>query len=371
LFSTTSSRERFTSQVAMRRCRRSTLATGLLLLMAAVGCGRAGGDAEGRSPPRADAEDRVLSYLRTFDLQETDEVVSVTPVVARDPRGGFLVVDAQESQLRRYGDDGRLLWHAGRKGRGPGEFTSPTGVARLASGQVVAGDRSGRLTFFDSAGGAVQRTVETRIRQLEDIVVLGDSALLLSGVPDGDFNGPRLHVWSLARDTVRASFFSPFAGARNRAAATVAGWTKAAVRGDTIAAVFAVSDTVYLFTVGGRALGRMPLNSSFFRTASEREPRKVITDPLERARWLSAFDYVADVHWLPDGGLLVPYQSIAPGGAMTRTWHLLGLGRGGERRFEVRGVSRVLEVDGRNGDIFLLDRNAEVPNRWALARLRR
>lgn len=358
---------------AAARSPRSLLPLLLLCVLCALGSCDSAGAAGGRQALRLNAREADaagLTYLRRFTVQETPEVVNVIPIVAHDPGGGFLVVDVQEAQLRRYEESGRLVWHAGRKGSGPGEFINPTVVARLASGEVVAGQRSGRLSFFDP-GGALVRTVETGITQMEDIVVLGDSALLLSGIGEGGFEGPRLHVWSLRRDAVSSSFFAPFRGARNRAAAVVAGWTRAAVRNDTIAAIFAVSDTVFLFTLDGRSAGTLPIRSAFYRRPPDREPRRVITDPLERARWLSGFDFVADIHWLPDGDLLVPYQSMDADRALARTWHLLGLRRAGGRSFEVRVVPRVLDVDVRTGDLYVLDSASEVPNQWALARLPR
>ncbi|MBW3570187.1 MAG: hypothetical protein KY467_03700 [Gemmatimonadetes bacterium] len=346
---------------------RLSLALPVLASVLLGGCQANGnGEASAAGTPEGD----VLSHLRTVQVQETREVLNVTPRVTRDPWGGFLVVDRKEAQLRRYGEDGSLLWHAGRKGGGPGEFGVPSGVGRLPSGAVLVAERNGRLTLFDSAGGAVLGTVETRVGQLEDLAILSDSMVLLAGVLNGDLEGPRLHVWNLAAGTLRNSFFSPFAGQANRAAATVAGWTQASVRRDTVAAVFALSDTVYFFTLDGRAAGRIPAGFRHFRRAPHKEPDRVITDPMERARWLSAFDYVAGVHWLPDGRLLVPYQSVEPGTAMNRRWHLLALDRGGRWLFELRDVPWLLDVDGRSGEITFVERGSEVPNRWALARLR-
>ena len=337
------------------------LAAGILLL-ALVACGR---DTP-RPPPPAESDARI-SYLRSFRVDENDEVVNVTPKLVADPRGGLLVADVSESQIRRYTDEGKLLWHVGRRGQGPGEFTAVNVVGRLPSGQVVAGDRSGRLTFFDSTGQALIRTVETRLMQMEEMVVVNDSTLLLSGVGPAGRTGPRLHVWSTARDTVVHSFFAPFSRQRNPAVAQTAGYTEAAVRGDTIAAVFGASDTVYLFTMNGRAAGQFPIPSTSFRPAPLEPPRRTITDPVERAQWISTFDLMADVEWLPDGSLLVAYQSIDGDRALTRRWHLLGVSRDGRRTFEYRNFSLLVGTDPRSGRVYLVDRTAEAPNQWNVA----
>lgn len=350
-----------------------TVAT-ILLLAAGLSCDRAERASArmsvgGERPARPASALPSLTYLRSFAVRENDAVVNVTPSMVPDPRGGFLVVDVSESQIRRYADDGALLWHNGRRGRGPGEFTSPTAIGRMPAGEVVAVERSGRLTFFDSAGTRAVRTADTRLSHVEELVVMDDSTLLLSGVGATGVAGPRLHLWSTARNAVVASFFAPFPRQRNRAAATVGGYVEAALRGETIAAVFAASDTVYFFTRQGRAAGQAPLPSAHFRPVPEREPGRTITNPVERARWVSAFDFVADVAWLPDGTLLVAYQSLDADRALTRRWHLLGMTREGERTFEFRDLSLLLGTDSRRGLVYVVDRAADAPNVWNVARL--
>jgi hypothetical protein len=316
------------------------------------------------------ARGAALPHARTFDVEENDDVVNVTPRLRVDPRGGFLVFDGSESQIRRYSPDGKLAWFAGRRGDGPGEFRSVTAVARLASGDIVAADRSGRLTFFDENARQVLRTSETRLARVEDLEVVDDSTLLISGVWEGRSDGPRLHVWNVTRDTLTHAFFAPASRQRNQAAAGVVGFVMTAMKGDTIAATFGSSDTIYYFTRDGRDAGRVPLSSQHFRPAPDAGPGRTLTDPRERAEWLSRFDIVADVDWLPNGGLLIAYQSIEPRAALGRRWHLLGQDRAGVRRFEVQNVSSlVLGTDPDSGTVFLVPHDAEAPSRWTAAQL--
>ena len=133
----------------------------VVVLVVAAGCG-----ASDKSQPPAGrvwALDEVVAWERRFDLEEQADALIVLPAVAIDPLGGFLVADQREAQVRRYSSDGRLLWFTGRRGGGPGEFYVPSAAARLPSGQIVAIDRNGRLTTFDSAGSRVLGTAETRI----------------------------------------------------------------------------------------------------------------------------------------------------------------------------------------------------------------
>lgn len=331
-----------------------------------------GAACDGPSPP-PQPDDRsqpadVITWLRSFDLEEREEVINVQPNVFLDSRGGFLVADASEAQLRRYAPEGQLYWHAGRKGAGPGEFTAPTAVVRLRSGEVLAADRAGRLTVFDSTANVVIRTHETRIGHLEDMAVVDDSLVLIAGILGGKAEGSRLYIWNVASNTLAASFFAPFRRARNRTAATVAGWSRFSIRGDTVAAIFATSDTLYLFTVWGRPLGKVEIPFRGFRYG-ERDLPKSRTDPRARAQWLSSFDFVADVHWLPDGSVLVPYQSVKPEGALERAWHLLRMTPAGERIFDVRNVPRLLEVNSADGSLYFVHPAADAPNRWSHARL--
>lgn len=339
----------------------------LAIILYAGACGRSP-DADRSAPP--DAIGGVVRWTERVGLEENPDALVVTPFVNADSRGGFLVADQQEAQIRRYGSDGRLLWRQGRKGAGPGEYSGPTGAVRLSSGEVLAVDQTGRLTRYDSAGGVVLGTTETEINRVEEILLVDEHTVLLGGVLKGELDSPRLHLWDLRSGRVLGSFFSPLRNARNRTVSVVAGWTKASIRGDTVAAVFATSDTVYLFTTRGRELGKIPIPSRFFRHGPADGPGRTLTQPGEQARWMSQFDFVETVHWLPDGSLLVAYQNVLPERALQRQRHLVHMTRDGRRLFEVRDGPRLLEVDGRSGNLVFVDTAAEVPNQWAIARLR-
>ncbi|HEX2209766.1 MAG TPA: hypothetical protein VHG93_18945 [Longimicrobium sp.] len=170
---------------------------------------------------------------------------------------------------------------------------------------------------------------------------------------------------------MRASFFSPLRNARNRSVAYVTGWAKASVRGDTIAVVFATSDTVYFYSRAGRPLGQVPVPSGYFRHGPAEGPRRTVADPAEKARWMSRFDFAEAVYWLADGTLLVAYQSVDPDRALERNRHLVRMTRSGELLFETRDGPRLLEVDGGTSTLVFVHPDAEVPDRWALGRVRR
>ena len=313
--------------------------------------------------------DDAVAWQGELGLEENEEVINVTPTVTVDPRGGFLVADEREGQLRRYGTDGRLRWRAGTRGSGPGEYRSVARAIRLRDGGILAADRHRRMTVYDSAG-TLRRTMETPFHHVEDLEPVSDSLVLVTGLLGRTgVAGPRLHVWDPVRNRVVRSFFRPFARQANPTAATIAGWSMAAVRGDTIAAIFALSDTIYLFSPAGRALGTVPLRFRRFRHVGGATPEGG-SDPVRRARWLGTFDLVQNVHWLPDGRLLVAYQSLRPDEALTRVWHLFATDRAGRAVFESRDVPRLLTVDDRDGSLYFVSPGSGTPNRWSVARLR-
>ena len=339
--------------------------------VAALACSSTDSSTPAREPSRF--ED-VVSWVRELRLEENPEVLNVAPAVTLDPRRGFLVADFRETQLRRYSREGALLWHAGSKGGGPGEFSTTSQVVRLRSGEILAADFDHRLTIFDTTASSVVRTIETGLRRIEDLAVVDDSLILISGLPGGNPAGPRLHLWNLRSDTIVRSFFAPFEGLRNKVAATVADWTRASLRGDTLAVVFSLSDTVYYYTLAGEQLGATPLPSRAFRRVGPDVPSG-LGNPEKRAEWLASFDLVSDVHWLSDGRLLVLYQSLEPGpafqpgGSLDRAYHLLKMTRTGDLVFEFRDVPRLLAVDPETDSLYFVTPGAEAPNRWSVARM--
>lgn len=340
----------------------------LLVCIGAVctlGCERGGSEVvEAEVVPLSEA----VVWLDTIRLEESDAVINVTPRVSLDPRGGFLVADPDEAQIRRYSTTGALIWYAGGYGAGPGELDEPTAAVRLPSGRILVTNRGLRFTIFNATADSVIRTVRTRFTQVEGVEVISDSLLLVSAKIGAGIYGPRLHVWSVASDTVVRSFFPPPAD-YGRTAVIVAGFPRADVRGDTVAAVFSLSDTVYIYTVAGEKIGKIPLPSRTFRRLDSPPPGSG-ADPGERMAWLHSFDYVAGVHWLSNGGLLIPYFSFLPKSGLTRSWHLLGVTRSGRGMFEAENIPRLLEVDSRANRLYFIAPGSKVPNRWAVAKLR-
>ena len=70
-----------------------------------------------------------------------------------DRAGRFWVFDRPTSSVFLFGSDGTLIKRVGRKGGGPGEFASNSGMVSLPdTGLAVWDPQNARISFFDAAG---------------------------------------------------------------------------------------------------------------------------------------------------------------------------------------------------------------------------
>ena len=341
-------------------------------LMVAVGLGAFIRNAKGIGTPgelpavAAAVPGRFADYVHQvgeIQLAEPRNALSVDPRVQVDRLGGFLVADASEAQVRRYDPDGGLLWAFGRKGRGPGEFLRLSTAVRTRGNSILAAEINGRLSLIDSTGSRLERLRQTRLGPLYDGAAVGDSLVVFAARVGGQMQSPLLHVWDVESDSIVASFFeTPKAPKRFESAYAFAGTADVAARGDTLAAVFALSDTVYLFDLRGRLLDRVPIPFLRFRRPTEPMPKLASLD--EYRKWASSFSAISQVLWLTDGSFLVQYfdtDGISP------EWRLLHFSRRGARRFEVLDSPRLLAASETDGSLYFVAPGAETPAYWAAA----
>jgi hypothetical protein len=313
----------------------------------------------------------TLVWLDTIYVEENSSVVNVTPRIAPDPlSGGFLVADQRESQVRVYGRSGRLISYLGRLGQGPGEFEMVTSLRRLNDGSLIAAEWNGRLTKFSAAGDSTV-TISTGLIRLEDMEVLDDSLIALTGfdrsLPTDQIDS-RIHIFDLRRGRFVARFFRPEPLFQKSQIAITAGWTKIALKEDTLAAVFSLVDSVYLYSADGRRIDQIGFGGDWFRHAREEPSSGVTRDPKRRAEWLSTLDFVGDVQFLPNGDFGVVVQRVEPGTALNYTYELLRIDRNGRNVVRVADVPRVLLLMPNTDTIVTMDPDLEVPNRWLVGR---
>lgn len=312
-----------------------------------------GGDFAGSAAP--------FQAVREIELEERDDVINVALSVRPDPLGGYLVADHQEAQIRRYRDDGSLAFAFGSKGGGPGEFQSAVGALRLPTGEILAVDGGGTSKIISSGGDSLLSTFPSPESQIDDIDLLPDGTVLYSGRGSGD-NQQRLHVVEPPGGRVVRSFFAPAMDERFRMVATMAGLTNADVRGDTIAVVYALIDSIYLFIGDGTLLEAIGIPAKNYRPIQQ--PTPTAQTPQAISEWMASFSLFTGIHWLNDGGFVVQYQDRE--NLMPRR-HMLVMTRRGEREYEQMDAPQVLTVDPTTASILFVSPDSEVPSRWTIA----
>lgn len=291
-------------------------------------------------------------------------MINVSPRVLPQPGGSYLVADAMEQQLRVYASNGHLVHTFGRRGSGPGEFQHISAIARLHDGTILVADMGGQLTRFDSTGTRVLRTVLSGLGPVYEMLVLDDSMVAIIGRKGGRSETPLVHEWNLVRERVSRAYFSAPQGPKGFAGAyAFTGFANGAVRGDTLAVVFALQDTLHLFLRGGREIGKMPLPFRGFRRLSD--PLSPEGSPEQFQSWLESFSATTDLYWLPDGSFLVQYLDQK---RSDRVWSLLHMRRDGGPLWETAGSPKLLATAA-DGSLVFVRPGAEAPNVWSIGRV--
>jgi len=337
----------------------------VLALMLLAACG----DSAPRTANRSSLLpfDQMVNIVGEIQLEETDSVINVAIFAALDPRGGFLVTDAREAQMRIYDLQGGLVNYVGRKGDGPAEFSRPVAAMRLSTGEVLVVDRKLKAALFSQDGHTLIRTYRLPFSAVHDADLVDDSTLLVSGALQKGNDDLRAHLWRLGADTVLVSFFSVVIPDAMKPVDASAGFSAAVLRGDTAALTYSLRDTVYLFTTSGTPIRKIPLGSTHFRPATP-APADFYSDPAAPMRWLRSFDLVGHSAWISDGDLAVQYQTFDSAGTMAH--RLVRLNRDGRLVSEALDSPGLLLTDPAKGLLYFVHPESETSDRWAVARWR-
>jgi hypothetical protein len=160
------------------------LALGLAAVMGACGGGESG--AEEPSPGSGlDAPDRMLALepvetyrVGGFDAPEWATFGEVS-ALRFDAAGRLYVLDGQAGQVTVVNPDGTLAGTVGEPGEGPGELSSPLGLAVLPDGRVAVFDTSKRGFVVYGPDGAHMETHPV------DLQTLGFPGREVRAHPDG------------------------------------------------------------------------------------------------------------------------------------------------------------------------------------------
>jgi hypothetical protein len=140
----------------------------LLLALAAAACG-------GDAPPAADGLDGLALDVPGWRLEraaqvggqdaDEDHMLYSAQFVSEDPEGRFYVLNFGDRRLQVFDSAGRFIRNVGRKGKGPGEFTSPmSAVAVGADGLLVLEAVPARLLRFRRSTGEFAGDVPIEVK---------------------------------------------------------------------------------------------------------------------------------------------------------------------------------------------------------------
>jgi hypothetical protein len=344
-------------------CRLAALEIGFIAVLAGGSACSSAAPGSGQ-PPLAAVED-VIEWRRSVELEETADVINVSPHVNIDPRGGYIVADRREARVRLYSGSGSLDAQFGGRGHGPGEFERVVAAVRLASNEILAADMSGRLTFFDSTGSTALRTQRLPLSPLYDLAVYDDSLVLLTGRIAGEEGSALVHVWNSRSGEVLRSFFQPSPSSPDLARAyTFTGFADVAVRRGTIAVSFALSDTLRFYDIQGRKLRQRAIPFRGFRPLRQAMPASNQREAI--ASWVEEFSSIAQIHWSADGTLYVQYFDMD---GHEPVWRLVALQEPANVLFELLDSPRLLAITADNSLVFA-DPSRDGFDTWLIGRLK-
>jgi hypothetical protein len=302
--------------------------------------------------------DRAFEVVDTLVLEERLGITTLYPQLQSDPRGGYLVTDFQEDQVRRYSADGSLLDVFGA-GTGRAEsIRGPAGAARLPNGDIaVSNYASGIITVVPREAGRPVRQVRTPLWTLWGIHILTGDLLLVEG-RDTPYARNLLHVWSLPEGRIVKSYFPPPRQLDSNVVLAM-GNVAISLGGDRIAAVHHLSDTLFVFDWEGALQSQARVPVPGWRVPSG--PLPDLATPAERQAWSDQFTLISSVWWVGDD-VMVQWAS---GSRATRTYGLLQMSPTGRLAWALWRTPRLLGLH--DGQWLFQDPRDETPNRLVVA----
>lgn len=135
--------------------------------------------------------------------------------------GNVYALDHINARVTAFSPEGRVLWRAGRMGRGPGEFQLPYRLDVAPNGEIVVYDFGmNEVTTLSPAGRFVRRLrLPFMFRAVDNLVALADGELLISGYSAANERVSRFGIHRFrprGTEMEYVSSFGPLPGARDR-----------------------------------------------------------------------------------------------------------------------------------------------------------
>jgi len=284
-------------------------------------------------------------------LEETTQVVTVAPRITIT-ENSLWIADGREAQVRRYSKNGELLQYFGRRGSGPGEMNSPLAVFESPDGILVL-EQGGNvhLWTFDGSEMPSYRASWPGIRPsvTTDAALLEDGRVLRSTRVEPVVGTANLGVrtervsWTATAGTLESADTLPlttFISEDMLGTYSGSGYTLSAVRGDVVAAVVGIQDTVRFYDLGSREETKVVLPTGDFRHVQPFTGTP--GDPVALQPWLQSFSTITSISFVADDVVVVQYRDVTADGVM---WHLLGMSTSGAPLFQLRDAPVLLAWD--------------------------
>lgn len=342
----------------------------LLLPVAMTSCETSETASPADDPSRASVAEPVdtaafaeaFEVVRELTLEENDQAMVVQPTVSSDGNGLLLLAEPLEGQVNLYGTDGSFKTVVGRKGEAPGELQLPVTAHRSANGEIMVADMMlQRITFYANGEGDEPEVIDSPIPFIVGVQDLGDGLYVLTGA-NADRPRPRLlHIWNRESASIERSFLP--VGVPEALLPTAASLTASSVtlEGDTIWALWTLSDTLYKFDRSGEQLDALPL-----ALPRPGETGGLLGIPRDPREMQSAFDAVTQVYKafvLGNGDKVIVAMQTR---GFDSVWDLLIVDRQGYTVWRAANMPRLMTVEG---DLFYFRHpDSSLPNRWLVAK---
>lgn len=126
---------------------------------------------------------KIKSDLTIGEKEAGDGTLSGIKSIAVDREGSVYVLDNTSSRIVRFDKNGKLLSSIGRKGQGPGEFsTSPVAIALDPKGNIIVAEMF-CVDIFDKAGNFVKKLPMKS--PIGDMIVDDKGEIMVPALQDG------------------------------------------------------------------------------------------------------------------------------------------------------------------------------------------
>lgn len=250
----------------------------------------------------------ALVLIDSVRLAENDSTYVGQPSdLAVAPAGAFFITDGFARRVRAFGRDGRFLRNVGRRGNGPGELRNP-GVLAFDGDTLLYVVDTSEIEMFDPRSSA--HLGAQPMRKWPGLIV-ASSGRLFAGHADSAQHGSVGRI-SPGSPDLRVNGPFPFAEFMTRPGLfPMINTVALALRGDTVATSFNVTNSVYLSDVAGRVLDSIPVPVKRRNGAQPDLLRRFADNPSDQQlgeRAIYGSSQPMGMYWLP-GGMIVVVSS--------------------------------------------------------------